>query len=136
MNLCISFLSFLNNRYIFLFLSTNSSFTFIAWSHNFSIGILSLTFFPIFWILLQIPLPFSPHSKFPIPLSLSSLLLLFPFLVFFLFLFLLFPFFHFISSFSFFLSFFYFYHSSFPYFNLHCFSYSSRYLVIFTSPIL
>ena len=42
-------LSSLDNRYTFLFLSTNSFFISIAWSCNFFVSILSLVFFPKIW---------------------------------------------------------------------------------------
>ena len=50
MNLHTSPLSSLDNRYTFLFVSTNPFFISIMWSHNFFISILSLPFFPKIWI--------------------------------------------------------------------------------------
>ena len=46
MNLHTSPLSSLDNKYTFLFLSTNPFFISIAWSHDFFVSILSLFFFP------------------------------------------------------------------------------------------
>ena len=49
-NLYTSFLSSLDNRYTFPFLSTNISFVLIAWFYNSLVGILSLAFLPKIWI--------------------------------------------------------------------------------------
>ena len=54
MNSYISSLSFLDNRYTFLFLDTNLFFVSIALLHIFFINILSLAFFPKIWFICEI----------------------------------------------------------------------------------
>jgi len=151
MNLCISFLSSLDNRYTFLFLGTNPFFVSMAWFHNFLVGILPLVFLPKTWIHLwkcfgTNLFTFSSDfvaSSFLSHISYSSAILFtsttfsfFGFIFFFSFFFFCSfssPFFPFSSLFS---SSFYFYHPNFPCFGLHCFLHFSGYLVIFTFPVL
>ena len=152
MNSHISFLSSLDNRYTFLFLGTKFSFISIAWFHSFLIDILSLCFFPKIWIHLWKYFStnfFTSSSDFATFSSSyqifhsSTTFFIFISVVFFLldfFFFLSFYFFysfssHFFSSFSFFSSFFCFYHLNFLCFGLYYFSYYSRHLNFFCSPV-
>ena len=146
MNSYTSLLFSLDNGryYTFFFLSTKPSFTSIAWFHNFFIGILLLAFFPKTWIYLwnlwgtNFLASSSDFAVFSSSSQIShSSATFFTSIILFFFCF----------SFSFLLSFvlsliflllllFLLFHPDFLCFGLHCFPYSSRHLIIFTSSIL
>ena len=147
MNLHTSSLSSLDNGYTFPFFRTNPFFVLMAWSYNFLMGIISLVFLLKTWIHLWNLFDtscFTSSSNFAISflsyIFYSSatffISIIFSFFGFFLFLSFLFLFFLLLPLFLPFSSFFCFSHPNFPYFGLHCFSHSSRHLVIFTSLVL